>query len=459
MNVVVLVPRREDGGWRDRIWEFAREEWLRRFPDWPVIEGHHLEGPFNRSAAINRAAAEADRQVGHWDVALIIDSDVIADPRAVHAIVERAAAYDQMCVSHNRRVMMSQRMTERVMTGYVGSWEAPTQKVWTDSCSCCVAVSRPLWDAVAAASSALGGIGDGAFDEGFVGWGFEDSAFGELAKAATGPEHYEDSTIYHLWHPPSKEASPGNPLRQANEERLIRLRRRLTHPTMPRPAPTGGATTIPRIFHRTVPTATTAEVEDWWTQFEEMHPGWEMRTWREPVDPSDFPLTSGVWDLCQSGAQKAGLIRLEALYTHGGVYIDSDVRPVASFEPLLGVEAFCAWEDEQCIPDAILGSRPKHPVYEAAIEMAVASVRNREGAWKSGPGVTTALMPDRPDVLCLPPDVFYPVHYLEKARFDEVVAAPPKGCLAIHMYHHSWGTAAEKANIERNQRRGVRRRR
>lgn len=458
MNVVVLVPRREDGGWRDRVWDFCREEWLRRFPDWPIIEGHHHDGPFNRSAAINKAAAEAERQVGHWDVALIIDGDIIADPDAVHAIVERSAATDRMCVSHNRRVMLSQRMTERVMNGYVGSWEAPTQKVWLDSCSCCVAVSRPLWDAVAAASKALGGVGDGAFDEGFVGWGHEDSAFGELAKMASGSEHYENSTIYHLWHPAAKEAAPGNPLRLANEQRLLRLRGRLVQP-VPVAAPArSGDTTIPRIFHRTVPADTTAEVEEWWKAFEAMHPGWEMRTWREPIDRADFPLTSGVWDLCTSGAQKAGLIRLEALYTHGGVYIDSDVRPVASFEPLLGVEAFCGWEDERCIPDAILGARPGHPVYEAAIEMAVASVRNREGAWKSGPGVTTALMADRPDVLCLPPDVFYPVHYLEKARFPEVVAAPPRGCLAIHMYHHSWGSDADKANILRNQRKVGRRR-
>lgn len=447
LRVVVLVPRRDDGGLRDRLWEFCRtERWGKLMPQYPIFEGYHYDGPFNRAAAINVAAAAADLdQDRPWDVALIIDSDVLPSPEAVAEIVTLAYDTNRMCVSHNRRVMLSQRMTRRVLNGDVGSWESPTQRVWEDSCSCCIAVSRTLWDMV------------GGFDEGFIGWGFEDSAFAHLAKQA-GPIHYHDSTLYHLWHPTQPEASPTHPLRLANARRLEAIKAGVA---VPKPSTTIAAsqfertdnTPIPRIFHRTVPETTTDEVEMWWAEFEAMHPGWEMNTVREPVNPADFPLTSAVWPLCKNGAQKAGLIRLELLVTHGGIYLDSDVMPVASFEPLLGVEAFCAWEDEQCIPDAVLGSRPDHPAFVDALNAAVASVANDEGAWKSGPGVTTSILPNRPDVLCLPPTAFYPVHYLEKARYREVVAQPPKGCFAIHMYHHSWGTPEEKANIERNQRR------
>lgn len=432
-ETVILVPLRDaaHGGseWRDRLWEFCQGEWVKRHPTYRIFEGHHNEGPFNRAAAINTAAAAADAAVGRWDVALIIDADILADPAAVEAIVAKAAATNRMCVSHTRRVMLSHRMTERVLGGYTGSWEQPTQKVWTDSCSCCVAVSRALWDAV------------GGFDEGYVGWGFEDSAFGELAKVEGGPEHYENSTLFHLWHPPSKEAQPSNPLRLANQQRLNELRARTAAGARPRPtaaaAPVGD-TTIPRIFHRTVPADTSAEVEGWWDKFVELHPGWEMRTYREPLDPAEFPLTSAMWPRCANGAQKAGLIRLELLVTHGGIYVDSDVEPFRPWDQLLGVEAFCGWEDEKVIPDAVLGARPGHPAFVAALDMALGIVGDGGDAWHSGPGVTTELLPNRTDVLVLPPGAFYPYHYLRLADRAKCSPTLTPGAFGAHHWHGSW---------------------
>ena len=85
MRVVVLVPIRYGKPERDRLWEFCRPRWAEFFPDWPVYEGVHgaEEGPFNRSLAVNRAAEAA----GEWDVAVVIDNDVLADPQAVRAAV------------------------------------------------------------------------------------------------------------------------------------------------------------------------------------------------------------------------------------------------------------------------------------------------------------------------------------------------------------------------------------
>ena len=92
MNVVILVPRR--GGYpdRDRLWAFCRTWWLNDFPDWEIHEGEGPEGPFCRSHAINEAATKA----GDWDVAVIIDADVLLDPHAVRAAVDLAVATDGM---------------------------------------------------------------------------------------------------------------------------------------------------------------------------------------------------------------------------------------------------------------------------------------------------------------------------------------------------------------------------
>jgi hypothetical protein len=82
---------------------------------------------------------------------------------------------------------------------------------------------------------------------------------------------------------------------------------------------------IPRRLIRTVPEQTVDEVEGFWSRVVELHPGWEHVTYRDPIDAALFPVTSPLWGRCRSGAQRAGLIRLEALARVGGIYLDSDV--------------------------------------------------------------------------------------------------------------------------------------
>jgi len=141
VDVVILVPRRADNGWRDTLWRFCRRLWEDRFPAWRIVEGEHRadEGPFNRSVAVNRAAVAA----GDWDVAVIIDSDVVADRRGAESAVRVAAASDALVVSHDERVMLNKRVTQEIIKGgFRGSWddESAYDRVWSgswESCSCC----------------------------------------------------------------------------------------------------------------------------------------------------------------------------------------------------------------------------------------------------------------------------------------------------------------------------------
>jgi hypothetical protein len=204
------------------------------------------------------------------------------------------------------------------------------------------------------------------------------------------------------------------------------------------------------VFHRTVPADTSEQIEAWWSQLQALHSTWEFRTYREPIDPADWPLTGDMFARCANGAQKAGLIRLEALVTHGGVYVDSDVEPLRSFEPLLHSPAFAAWEDETTVPDAVLGAEANHPAFVAAIAKARAAIEGGADAWHSGPGVTTELLPGRPDVLVLPPGAFYPYSYLQKHKSADEVG-PWVFCK--HHWQHSWGTPAQRRQIARSQRR------
>lgn len=199
---------------------------------------------------------------------------------------------------------------------------------------------------------------------------------------------------------------------------------------------------LPRLIHRTVPKHTNGPLDRWWRHTEDLHPGWKCLTWRDPLDPADWPLTSPHWARCQNGAQLAGLVRLEALITHGGVYLDSDVELYRPLDALTGLSAFAGWEDSNTVPDAVLGAEQDHPAIRECLDLAIDRLtsdsvdwRTGNGAWATGPGVTTAVLPDRDDVFLLPPGTFYEVHYSDKGRLDE---HPEPWEYGRHHWHGSW---------------------
>lgn len=194
---------------------------------------------------------------------------------------------------------------------------------------------------------------------------------------------------------------------------------------------------IPRRFHRVAPLLSPPDAETFWARLAELHDAWELVTHRDPLDPADWPLTRRHWALCGSGAQYAGLIRLEALWHYGGIYVDQDVEPYRSFEPLLACRGFAAWEDNRVVPDAVIGAEPEHPAIWEALELALVRLEAGAGAWKTGPGVTTTVFVGRDDFLVLPPATFYPYHYTEKNRRREDHGSAP-WTFAAHHWAHSW---------------------
>lgn len=450
MRVVVLAPWRPGPEDRARLWDFAKAWWTNDHPDWDIYEAPGpVTGPFNRGAAINEAAANA----GDWDVAVIIDTDTLVNPDAARTAATIAAATGAMVVAGDERVMLSREGTRKVLDGYRGNWRVRGmhERVYTDGCSSCVAVSRKLWDQV------------GGFDPLFVGWGFEDIAFRIACETLSGQHMVKlSSELFHLWHTTSHENNARSDTYKANEARCERYRaarwdaeavsllvEEARGAALVEPVELG-PTRIPRIMHRTVPEHTSEQVEHWWTHLQQLHPGWDFRTHRDPLDPTEWPLTGDLWDRCQNGAQKAGLIRLEVLFAHGGVYVDSDCEPHRPLEPLLHSPAFAAWEDRQCVPDAVLGAEPQHPAFEAMIEKARAVIQGGGDAWHSGPGVTTETLPGRHDVLLLPPGAFYPTHYLDKQKRN---SKDGPWVFLRHDWHGSWLSAEQRKSIERRTRR------
>ncbi len=209
MRTVVLVPRREDGGFRDDLWAWCRDTWWADL-GLPIYEGHHDEGPFCRSAAINTAARYADGLIGDrpWDVAVILDADTIVDHAAVASAALLAERSGQITWAFSRWAGLSSEGSALVRAGYDGGWDEHVAVEILHSASSCLAVPRRLWDRV------------GGFDEGFVGWGYEDAAMSLACQAIGGGSHRIPGTAWHLWHPPAEGTGDStHPLWIANRDR------------------------------------------------------------------------------------------------------------------------------------------------------------------------------------------------------------------------------------------------
>jgi hypothetical protein len=197
LRVRLILPRRGDEGHRDRVWDFCRRHWQDQRPAWEIVEGEHLDGPFNRSAAINEAAQ------GDWDVAVILDADTILDVEAVDRAIMLAERDWRLVLPFSDRCLLNRRGTQQILNGYCGSWErfVSARQRPSDAyvyVSGCQVISRQLWDQI------------GGFDERFESYGGEDDAFHAATVALTGHDARQDrlpGSAWHLWHAHSPDAS------------------------------------------------------------------------------------------------------------------------------------------------------------------------------------------------------------------------------------------------------------
>lgn len=103
------------------------------------------------------------------------------------------------------------------------------------------------------------------------------------------------------------------------------------------------------------------ECLDTWAQ---KLPGYEIRKWdfnRFPKDKSDW--VSEAFDN-KKYAFAADYIRNYALFHEGGIYLDSDVEVLSSFDPLLHLPYFFGYENGSgFIEAAVMGAEPGNPIF------------------------------------------------------------------------------------------------
>jgi hypothetical protein len=189
VKVAVLIPNRSDGGRRDDLLAWTTERLGRLHPGFQIAVGHHDadEGAFNRSAALNRAAAQASDA----DVFVLADGDSFVGAEQLDGSVMLAAATGQVTFAYDRYCYLSRSMSDRVLAGFEGDWTPGVEFTMQGTCSSMVVVPASLWWEI------------GGADEGFVGWGGEDVALSLALQTFGGGLQRVHGDVWHLWHAPA----------------------------------------------------------------------------------------------------------------------------------------------------------------------------------------------------------------------------------------------------------------
>lgn len=161
-------------------------------------------------------------------------------------------------------------------------------------------------------------------------------------------------------------------------------------------------------------------------------PDYEIILW----DTNRFDINSVAWVQEAFEAKKyafaADYIRFYALYTEGGIYLDSDVEVLKTFTPLLKAKSFIGFEAAtEMVEAAIVGSEPGMPWCKAILDFYSDKhfISGMDTSNILAPVVTgnalRAAYPDFPSTIPTKPisinkgDVIaYPAHYFSPIKYD-----------------------------------------
>jgi hypothetical protein len=197
---------------------------------------------------------------------------------------------------------------------------------------------------------------------------------------------------------------------------------------------------IPKIIHRTIPRQTTNLMDNCWETVKENTKGFQHMT---HYDEDNYDIVGKYLGLCEKGAFKADLIRLEVLYKYGGIYLDSDIELYKPIDELLVNNMFICKEDDEFVVNLAIGTIPNNPIILEMINMSIDIVSSGSLRYPYlfsdqdysttyqaafGPYVSHMCTANKPDIKFLDSSSFNLYYHKEKTG----------GTYGQHHYANSW---------------------
>lgn len=202
-TISLLIPYRDDGEQRARVWHWLQRYWACHFSwDAEIVVGRYNGVPFSKAAAVNEAARRA-----RGKIFVVLDADCYIDYRVVREVVNRILVAQQeqkklWFVPYRRLYRINQEGTQAVLDS------DPHRNWWFPSPPPSKWIENPQqdshyghqWAALILILPAEAFWCVGGFDEKFAGWGGEDSSFMRAVDTLWALHENTDNDVFHLWH-------------------------------------------------------------------------------------------------------------------------------------------------------------------------------------------------------------------------------------------------------------------
>jgi mannosyltransferase OCH1-like enzyme len=194
--------------------------------------------------------------------------------------------------------------------------------------------------------------------------------------------------------------------------------------------------------------------EQWWKEFQDLHPDYEFITFTDDnLESLGVKIPSSLKECYKTVGTYAGrsdILRIVLLKQFGGIYVDTDVMPIKSFNDLVEniKKPFIAKRSSKSFESAIIASPQNHPALDILIDKLpqwFLDHKDRSASVQTGPAFISEFWFGRKDIEHLPTKTFYPFNGFmapkreEKEKiFSDKKKFPPL-MYAAHFSNHQWG--------------------
>lgn len=216
---------------------------------------------------------------------------------------------------------------------------------------------------------------------------------------------------------------------------------------------------IPKIIHycwfggNPIPEKDQRCIDSW----KKLCPDYEIKRW----DESNYDITKNAYMKEAYDEKKWGFVpdyaRLEIIFEHGGIYLDTDVELIKNLDDLLTNKAFMGFEDGKHVsPGLIIAAEPQHPtigllmnIYaerhflkdDGSYDMTPSPIMNTEFLTERGM-IPNNKKQEVAEITIYPTDYFCPKDYLSgKLRKTQ-------NTYSIHWFNASWQSNHRKRMLK-----------
>lgn len=173
-------------------------------------------------------------------------------------------------------------------------------------------------------------------------------------------------------------------------------------------------------------------------------PDYEIKEWNEQsFDVNSISFTSEAYR-CGKYAFVSDYVRLLALHQEGGIYLDTDVEVLKSFDELLDLPAFIGYDD-QAICTAVIGSEKGNPFISECLECYDRMSFDKDHMIPN-PKVLATVFEKHGYVLDFKKGLLdnvlhvFPIDYFAVKAFKDLSLHLSENSFSIHHYAASWFT-------------------